>query len=107
MGREIQSPLSHTLGAHVKAIDLGDLWNLIQTRNRVHKQNIPVHGHGPTSSTTIDSNTPIMTTPTSAIMEHHVEVSQPKGSRMAMVKELSEDPHIQPGMVQSALCVVT
>ena len=100
-------PLSHTLGAHVEAIDLSDLWNSIQTRNKVHKQNIPVHGYGPTNSTTIDSNTPLMTTPTSPIMEHHVEVSQPESSSMAMVKELLEEPHIQPSMRQSALHAVT
>ena len=47
--------LSHMLGAHVEANYLTDLWNLIQTRNKVHKQNIAVHGHGPTNSTTIDS----------------------------------------------------
>ena len=70
-GRGNPVPLSHTLGAH-EAIDLNDLWNSIQTRNKVHKQNIPVHGHGPTNSTTIDSNTPLMTTPTSPIVEHHV-----------------------------------
>ena len=100
-------PLSHTLGAHVKAIDLTDLWNSIKTRSKVHKQNMPVLGHGPTNSTTIDSNTPLMTTPTNPIMEHHVEVSQPEGSSMVMVKELLEDPHIQPGMMQSALHAVT
>ena len=48
-------PPSHTLGAHVEALDLTDLWNSIQTRNEVHKLNIPVHGHGPTNSTTTDS----------------------------------------------------
>ena len=91
------------LGAHVEAIDLTDLWNSIQTRNKVNKQNIPVHGHGPTNSTTIDSDTPLMTTPTSPIMEHHVEVSQLEGSSI----ELLEDPHIQPSMKQSALSAVT
>ena len=100
-------PLSHMLGAHVKAIDLTDLWNLIETRRKVHKQNIPLFNHGPTNSTTIDSNMPLMTTPTSPIMEHHVEVSQPEGTSMAMVKELLEDPQIQPGMMQSALSAVT
>ena len=100
-------PLSHMLGSHVEAIDLTDLWNSIQTRNKVHKQNIPVHGHGLTNSTTIDFNTCLITTPTSPIMEHHVEVSQPEGSSMVMVKELLEDPHIQPGMIQSALNAVT
>ena len=87
-GKANPIPLSHMVGAHVEAIDLTDLWNSIQTRNKVHKQNIPVHGHSPTNSTTIDSNIPLMTTPTSPIMEHHVEVSQPEGSSMAMVKEL-------------------
>ena len=99
--------LSHTLGAHVEAIDLTDLWNSIQTRNKVHKQNIPVHGHGPTNSTTIDSNTPLITTPTSCIMEHYVKINQLEGSSMVTVKELLEDPQIQPGMMQSALSVVT
>ena len=32
--------LSHTLGAHVEAIDLTNLWNSIQTRSKVHKLNI-------------------------------------------------------------------
>ena len=40
-------------------------------------------------------------------MEHHVEVNQPEGSSMAMVKELLEEPHIQHGMMQSALSAVT
>ena len=47
-----------------------------------------------------------MTTPTIPIIEHHVEVSQLEGSSMAMVKELLEDSHIQPSMVQSALSAV-
>ena len=77
-GKGNHIPLSHMLGAHVEAIDLTDLWNSIQTRNKVHKHNIPVHGHGPSNSTTIDSNTPLMTTPTSPIMEHHVEIANQK-----------------------------
>ena len=105
MGNPI--PLSHTLGAYVEAIDLTDLWNSIQTRIKVHKKNIPVLDHGPTHSTTIDLNTPLMTTTTSLIMEHHAEVSQLEGSSMLMVKELLEDPHIKPGMMQSALSAVT
>ena len=40
-------PLSHMLDALVEVIDLTDLWNSIQTRNKVHKHNIPVYGHGP------------------------------------------------------------
>ena len=98
---------SHMLGAHVKATDLTDLWNSIQTRNKIHKQSISVLGHGATNSTTIDSNTPLMSTLTSPIMEHHIEVSQPEGSSMVTVKELLEDPHIQSGMMQSALSAVT
>ena len=100
-------PLSHMLGAHVEAIDPTDLWNTIQTRNKVHKQNIPVQGHGPTNSTTFDSNTPLMTTPTSPIMEQHVEMTQLEGSSMVTVKELLEDSHIQPSMMQSVLSAVT
>ena len=95
------------LGAHVEAIDPTDLWNMVQTRSKVYKQNIPVLGHGTTNSTTIDSNTPLMTTPTGPTMEHHVEVNQPEWSSMATIKELLEDSHIQPRMIQSALVAVT
>ena len=100
-------PLSHTLSAHVEAIDSTELWNSIQTRSKVHRQNIPVLGHGPTNSTAIDPNTPLMTTPTSPIMDHPVEVNKPEGSNIAMAKDLLEDPHIQPRMMQSALGTVT
>ena len=95
------------LGVHVEAIDPNDLWNSIQTRNKVHKHNIPVHGHGPSNSTTIDSNTPLMTTSTSPIMEHHVEMSQSEGSSMVTVNKLFEDPQIWPNMIQSALNAIT
>ena len=80
-------PLSHMLGAQVEAIGPTELWNSIQTRSKVHRQNIPVLGHGPTNSTAIDPNTPLLTTPTSPIMDHHVEVNQPEWSSMAMVKD--------------------
>ena len=106
-GKENPIPLSHMLDVHVEAIDPLELWNSIQTRRKVHKQNITALGHGPTNSTTIDTNAPLMTTPTSPIMEHHVEVSQPEGSSMTIVKELLEDPQIQPGMMMSASSVVT
>ena len=106
-GRGNLIPLSHTLDAHVEAIDPNDLWNSIKTRNKVHKHNIPVQGHGPSNSTTIDSNTPLMTTSTSPIMEQHVEMSQLEGSSMATVKELLEDPQIQPSMMQSVLNSIT
>ena len=46
---------------------------------------------------------PLMTTPTSPIMEHHLEMSQSEGSSMVTVKELLGDPQIQHGMMQSAL----
>ena len=48
-----------------------------------------------------------MTTPTSCIMNHHVEVNQPEGSSMVILKDLLEEPHIQPGIMQSALSAVT
>ena len=48
-----------------------------------------------------------MTTPTGPIMEYCVEVNQSEGSSLTMVKALLEDPHIQPGMMQSALSAVT
>ena len=98
-------PLSHMLGAHIKAIELTALWNLIQTINKVHKHNIPVHGHGPSNSPAIDTS--LMTTPTSPIMEHHVEMGQPEGSSMVTVKELLEDPKIQLSMIQSAFSAFT
>ena len=100
------NPPSHTLGAHVEAIDPSELWNSIQTQSKVHKQNVTALGIGPANST-IDAYAPLMTTPTSPIMENHVDVSQPEGSSMTTVKELLQDPHIQPGMMRSALSAVT
>ena len=79
-------PLSHMLGGHVEAINPTELWKSMQTRSKVHRQNMPVLGHGPTKSTAIDPNTPLMTTPTSPIMDHCVEVNQPEGSSMVMSK---------------------
>ena len=35
-GKGNPMPHSHTLGTHVEAIDPNDLWNSIQTRNKVH-----------------------------------------------------------------------
>ena len=100
-------PLLHMLDMHVEAIDPSELWNSIQTWSKVHKQNLTALGNGPMNSTTIDANTPVMMTPTSPIIDHHVEVSHPEGSSIATVKELMEDPHIQLGMMQSAFSVVT
>ena len=60
-----------------------------------------------TNNTDIDPNTPLLTTPTSHIMEYHFEVNQPEGSSLVTVKDLLEDPHIQPGMMQSAMSAVT
>ena len=92
---------------HAEAIDPSDLWNSIQTESKVDKQNLRALGNGPTNSPTIDANAPVMTTPTSPIMEHHVEVNHQESSSMATVKELLEDPHIQLGMMGSALSMVT
>ena len=100
-------PLSHTLGAHVEAIDPPELWNSIQTRSKVPEQNIMGLGHGLSKSTTIDANAPLMTTPTNPIIDHHAEVSQLEGSSMATRKELLDSPYIQSGMMRSALSVVT
>ena len=99
--------LSCVLDMHIEEVDPSELWNSIQTQSKVHKQNSTALGNGLTNSTTIDANAPILTTPTSPIMEHHVEVSHPEGSHMATVKDLLEDPQIQPGMMQSTLSVVT
>ena len=106
-GRGNPIPFSHTLGPHVEAIDPNDLWKSIQTRNKVHKHSIPVHGHGHSNNTTNGSNTPLMTTPTSPIMEHHVEISQLEGFSMVTVKELLEDLQIQPSMMQFALNAIS
>ena len=100
-------PLSYMLDTHIEAIDPAELWNSIQTGSKVHKQNSTALGNGPTNSTTIDANAPTLMTPISLIMEHHVEVSHAEGSSMATVKDLLEDPQIQPGMMQSALSAVT
>ena len=73
----------------------------------MHKQTLTALGTGPTNSTTKDANAPNMMTSTSLIMKHHVEVRHPEGSSIATVKESSDNPHIQLGMMQSALSVVT
>ena len=48
-----------------------------------------------------------MTTPTSPIMECHVEVRHPEGSSIATVKDLLDNSLIQLGMLWSALSAVT
>ena len=92
---------------HIETIDPSELWNSMQMRNRVHKQNFSDPGTGPTNSTTINSNVPILMTPTSPIMDHDVEARHPEGTSMTMVKELLEDPQMQPEMMQSMLSMVT
>ena len=100
-------PCSQPLDMHVETINPLDLWNSIEMWNKVHKQNFVAHSTGPTNSTTIDAKVPILTTPTSPIMECHDEVRLPEGSTIAMVKDLLEDPHMQPGMMISTLSMVT
>ena len=100
-------PLSCTLDRHFEAIDPSELWNSIQTQSKVHKKNLPTLGNGPTNSTSIVANAPGLTTPTSPIMEQHVEVNHPEGSNMTTVKYLLQDPQIQPGVMQSMLSMVT
>ena len=85
-------PVSCRLDMHVEAMDPSELWNSVQTQSKVHKQNLPALGNGPTNNTSIDANAPILTTPTSPTMEHHVEVSHPEGSSMGTVKDFLEDP---------------
>ena len=98
------NPISyHMLGAHVEVIDLTDLWNSVQGPQTKCTSPWP----WPHQQYYHRLHTPLMTTPTSPIMEHHVKVSQPEGSSMVMVKELLEYPHIQPRMMQSALSAVT
>ena len=100
-------PLSCMLDTQVEAIDPSELWNFIQTRSKVHKQTLTALGNGPTNSTTIDANAPVLMTPTNPIMENHVEVSHSEGSSMTTVKDLLEDPQIQPGMMWLVLSTVT
>ena len=59
------------------------------------------------NSTSIDANAPILMTSTSSIMEHHVELNHPEGSRIPTVNNLLEDPQIQPGMMQSTMSAFT
>ena len=92
---------------HVETISPLELWNSIEMQNKVHKQNFVAPSIGPTNSTTIDAKIAILTTPTSPIMECHDEVRHPEGSSIATVKDLLEDTHIQPGMMRSALNMVT
>ena len=99
-------PLSHTLGSHVEAIDPNDLWNSIK-QGKKYTRTAPAYRSGPFNSTAIDPNTSPRTTPTSPIVEHHVDMSQSEGSSLETVSELLEDPKIQPGMMQSAMNVVT
>ena len=91
--------LSCMLDMHIEAMDPSELWNSTQTWSKVHKQNSTALGNGPTNSTTIDANAPILTTFTSPIMEHHIQVSHLEGSSMATVTDLLEDPQIQPEMM--------
>ena len=100
-------PLLQLLDMHVETINPSELWNSIEMQNKVHKQNFVARGTGPTNSTTIDTKVPILTTPTNPIMECHDEWGHPESSSIAMVKDLLEDPHIQPGMMQSVLSMVT
>ena len=92
-------PLSQPLDMHVETTDHSELWNSIQTRNRVYKQNFTDPGTGPTNSTTINSNVPILTTLTSPIIDHDIEVRHLDSASMTTVKELLEDPQIQLGMM--------
>ena len=57
--------LLHLLDSQVEAIDPSELWNSIQTWNKVNKQNLIALGTGPKNITTIHANAPIMTYPTS------------------------------------------
>ena len=86
--------LLHLLDMHVESIDPSELWNSAQTQKKVHKKNLTAPGTGHTNSTNIDSNESVMTTPTSPIMEHYVEVRHPEGSSISTVKDLLEDPQI-------------
>ena len=95
--------LLQPLDMHVETINPSELWNSIGRWNKVHKQNLVAPSTGPTNSTTVDAKVPILTTPTSPIMECHDEVRHPEGSSIATVKDLLEDTHIQPGVIQSTV----
>ena len=92
-------PLSQPLDMHVETINPSELWNSIEMGNKVCKQNFVAPGTGPTNSTNMDAKVPILTTPTSPIMECHDEVRHQESSSIPTVKDLLEDPHIQPGMM--------
>ena len=92
-------PLLQPLDMHVETINPSELWNSIEMWNKVHKQTFVAPSTGPTNSTTIDAKVPILTTPTSPIMECHDEERHPESSSIATVKDLLEDPHIQLGMM--------
>ena len=62
-------PLLCILDMHIEAIDPSELWHSIQTRSKVSRKNLPAFGNGSTNSTSIDANAPILTIPTSPIME--------------------------------------
>ena len=100
-------PLLQLLDMHIDTIDPSELWNAIETRIKVCRQNFTTPGSGPTNSTTIDAKVPILMTLTSPIMEHHVEARNLENSSIVTIKELLADPKIQPGMMQSVLSVVT
>ena len=99
--------LLQLLNMHVEIISPLELWNSIEMWNKVHKQHFVAPSTGPTNSTTIDAKVPILTTPTSPIMEYHKEVKHQEGSSIATVKDLLEDPYIQPGMMRSTWSMVT
>ena len=94
-------PLLQPLDMHVETISPLELWNSSPQTNFVAPST------DPTNSTTIDAKVPILTTLTSPIMECHDEGRHPEGSSIAVVKDLLEDLHIQPGMMRSALSTVT
>ena len=79
---------------HVETINPLELWNSIEMQNKVQKQSLEAPGTGPTNSTTIDANVPILTTPTSPIMECHDEVRQPEGLVLSYSKgSVRRPPH--------------
>ena len=89
--------LSHPLVMHIEAIHPSELWNSIQTWNKVHKQNFIAPGMGLTNTTTVEAKVPILTTPSSPFVEHHDEVRHLEGARIATVKDLLEDPKFNQG----------
>ena len=100
-------PLSQLLDMHVDTIDTSELWNSIETRDKVHRQNFTAPGSSPTNSATIDAKVLILMTPQALSWSIMWRQETERALSIVTVKELLADPQIQPGMMQFMLNAVT